>query len=209
MAVGRANQPLATRRLLRYLRATPPPYQVQVGSGLVQRAGWLNTDIGPHARYWLDMGRPFPFPDASVSRLFSEHVVEHVTPDIVHRFLREAYRVLTPDGILRLLTPDAEAHAREYLARSPLADALVQRAARLGYYSRFPVDILNLTFHANGHRYIWDEASLRAALQAAGFTRVERRAVGDSQDPALAAMDGHFAPDDPAIPMTLVLEARR
>lgn len=205
--LGAVNQPIARARLARYLQANPPPYRVQVGSGLVQRPGWLNTDIGPRAHYWLDLGQPFPFADGSVTRLFAEHVIEHVPPQMVERFLGEAYRVLSPGGLLRLLTPDAESHAREYLARSLAADALVQRAARLGYYSRTPVDILNLTFYQNGHCYIWDEDSLRAALRRAGFTHIERRQVGDSADPDMAAMDGHFAPGDPAIPFTLVVEA--
>ncbi|MFN8472242.1 MAG: methyltransferase domain-containing protein [Anaerolineae bacterium] len=206
--LGEINRPTAGYRLRRYLRAHPPPYRLQVGSGTVERAGWLNTDIGPRARYWLDIGRPFPFPDASVSRVFSEHVVEHVTPTIVARFLGETRRVLMPDGILRILTPDAEATARAYADKSPAAYDLMRRAARLGYDSRHLVDILNLTFHANGHVYIWDEASLTAALTDAGFSRIERKCVGESADPEMAAMDGHFAPGDPAIPFTLVLEAQ-
>ena len=207
--LGRLNQPLASRRLRWYLQQTPPPYRVQVGSGLVQREGWLNTDIGHRARYWLDIGRPLPFPTGSVSYLFSEHVVEHVAPDVVTSFLHEAYRVLAPGGVLRILTPDAEATAREYVARSALTFALVDRARRLGYRSLSPVDTLNLTFHANGHVYIWDEESLRAALHSAGFERIQRWQVGASDFPELAMMDGHFAADDPAIAFTLVLEATR
>jgi SAM-dependent methyltransferase len=206
---GRLNRPIATRRLARYLAANPPPYRLQIGSGLVQRPGWLNTDIGHRARYWLDMGEPFPFPDGSVTRLFSEHVVEHVPPQVVVRFLREAYRVLASDGILRILTPDAEAHARVYLERTPQVTALLQRNAALGYWSRYPVDILNLTFHENGHLYIWDEGSLTDVLRGAGFSHIQRRRVGESDDPEMAAMDGHFAPNDPAIDFTLVMEARR
>ncbi len=212
-AVGRAvlgeiNRPAASYRLRRYLRAHPPPYRLQVGSGTVERAGWLNTDIGPRARYWLDIGHQFPFPDGSVSRVFAEHVVEHVPPAVVASFLRETRRILSADGILRILTPDAEATARAYADRSPAAYDLMRRAARLGYPSHHLVDILNLTFHANGHVYIWDEASLRGVLTDAGFSRVERCRVGESADPELAAMDGHFAPGDPAIPFTLALEAQ-
>lgn len=206
--LGGINRPAAGYRLRRYLRAHPPPYRLQVGSGTVARAGWLNTDIGHRTRYWLDIGRPFPFPNGSVTRVFSEHVVEHVSPAVVANFLRETRRVLTADGILRILTPDAEATARAYADRSPAAYDLMHRAARLGYDSRHLVDILNLTFRANGHVYLWDEASLKVALAAAGFSSIERRQVGESADPELAAMDGHFAPGDPAIPFTLVIEAQ-
>jgi predicted SAM-dependent methyltransferase len=205
--VARVNQPIATYRLARYLEAHPPPYRLQVGAGLVNRDGWLNTDIGPRARYWLDIGKAFPFPNHSVTQIFSEHVIEHVDLPVVENFLREAVRVLVPGGAIRILTPDAETHAREYLARSARAQALVDRSARLGWHSRHPVDILNLTFHAHGHRYIWDEESLRDALLAAGFSAVQRHHIGHSPDAELATMDGHFAPDDPAIDFTLVLEA--
>ena len=206
---SQVNKPLATRRLRQYRRAHQPPYRVQVGSGLVQRPGWLNTDIGPAARFWLDIGAPLPFPDHSVEYLFSEHVIEHVDPAVVARFLREAYRVLAPGGVIRTLTPDPEGLAREYLARSDLARAVVQRGAAAGYRSRYPVDLLNVVFYENGHCYLWDEESLTAALREAGFQRITRQQYGVSPHPELAAMDGHLKPDDPAIPFVLVLEATR
>ncbi len=207
--LDRLNHPLATYRLSRYLRDHKPPYRVQVGSGTVSRPGWLNTDVGWRARYWLDIGKPLPFPDHSVAAIFSEHVVEHVPPATVAYFLGEAFRVLVPGGIIRILTPDAEAHAREYIARSAQAHALLERHAKLGRYSRRPVDILNLTFLAHGHVYIWDEESLGDALCAVGFQQVRRYRVGESADPELADMDGHFKPGDPAIEFTLVLEATK
>ena len=206
---GRLNRPLATRRLRQYLRDHQPPYRVQVGSGLVQRPGWLNTDIGPRARYWLDMGARLPFPDGSVQYLFSEHVIEHVDPAVVAHFLREAYRVLAPGGVVRTLTPDPEGLAREYLARSDAARAMVRRSASVGYRSRYPVDVLNVVFYENGHCYLWDEESLTAELRRAGFQQVSRQQYRVSPHPDLAAMDGHLSADDPAIPFVLVLEATR
>lgn len=208
-ALSRLNQPLATRRLKTYLQRHAPPYRLQVGSGLVHRPGWLNTDIGPRAVYWLDIGQPFPLPAASVQYIFSEHVVEHVPPEVVARFLREAYRVLAPGGVIRTLTPDPEALAREYLARSDLAQTIVQRSASVGYRSQYPIDLLNVVFYENGHCHLWDAESLSALLREAGFQQIEQMRYGVSAHPALAAMDGHFKPDDPAIPFVLVLEATR
>ena len=208
-AASRFNQPLATRRLHRYLRDHQPPYRVQVGSGLVHRPGWLNTDIGPAARFWLDMGARLPFLAGSVQYLFSEHVIEHVDPAVVARFLREAHRVLAPGGVIRTLTPDPEGLAREYVARSDAARALLERGAAVGYRSRYPIDVLNTVFYENGHCHLWDEESLIAELHAAGFQRVTRQQYGVSSHPELAAMDGHLKPGDPAIPFVLVIEATR
>ena len=208
-AASRVNQPLATRRLQRYLRDHQPPYRVQVGSGLVQRPGWLNTDIGPAARFWLDMGARLAFPDQSVQYLFSEHVIEHVDPRVVAHFLREAYRVLAPGGVIRTLTPDPEGLARHYLARSDAAQALLERGAAVGYRSRYPIDVLNTVFYETGHCHLWDEESLTAELRAAGFQHIARQQCGGSPHPELAAMDGHLQEGDPAIPFVLVIEAIR
>lgn len=49
-----------------------------------------------------------PFSDESVGRIFCSHVIEHVENEHVERFLRESLRVLTPGGVLRIVTPDAK-----------------------------------------------------------------------------------------------------
>ena len=71
--------------------------------------------------------------------------------------------------------------------------------------------VINRLFHEWGHRFLYDEATLTAALVAAGFTDVARMAVGHSDDPHFDGIDFHGE----SIPAewndfeTMVLEAAR
>ena len=84
----------------------------------------------------------------------------------------------------------------------PFADGggLVDRYARImageplafppdeGEYFTFmstPMTELNRAFYCYGHRFIFDFETLKALLQASGFTSVERVAYGQGRDPAL------------------------
>ena len=92
--------------------------RLHIGSGTHRLDGWLNTDILPTAPLFLDATRPFPVKDNSVHYIFCEHFLEHIPRHAAFLFLKESFRVLHPEGILRISTPDVEALAREYLAHS-------------------------------------------------------------------------------------------
>jgi hypothetical protein len=47
--------------------------------------------------------------------VYSSHFIEHLTRRDAHSFIRECFRVLEPGGLLRIVFPDLEALAREYL----------------------------------------------------------------------------------------------
>lgn len=60
-----------------------------------------------------------PFADNSVQYVYSEHMLEHLLPSGGGlMFLREAWRVLAPGGVLRLVTPDLD--KRVWLYSNPL-----------------------------------------------------------------------------------------
>ena len=54
-----------------------------------------------------------PFASASVQMVYSEHMLEHMLPIAGGgaQFLREAWRVLAPGGLLRIVTPDLAKYA--------------------------------------------------------------------------------------------------
>src|SRR2546426_1159886 len=47
---------------------------------------------------WADATKHIPLPDQSVEVLYTSHMVEHLDRTAVRRFLREARRVLAPNG---------------------------------------------------------------------------------------------------------------
>jgi hypothetical protein len=73
-----------------------------------------------------------------------------------------------------------------------------------------PGFIVNNMFRNFGHKFVYDEQTLRHALQASGFVDVEMCGVGESRDPRLVGLERHMR----SVPEfnefeTIVLEARR
>jgi predicted SAM-dependent methyltransferase len=153
--------------------------KVQLGAGSSRLEGWLNTDIEPgDGLAYLDATERFPFEDGSIHYIFSEHVIEHLTFDEGKTLIAEAYRVLVPGGKMRVSTPDLmqfialfddslSEEARDYLdgkvrwhewPKEPNAAAI----------------ILNLQMSSWGHKFMYDFATLGAALERAGFVNPQQ-----------------------------------
>jgi predicted SAM-dependent methyltransferase len=191
--------------------------KLHLGAGENVLPGWLNTDGSgwrPEGVVYLDARKPFPLPDASFDAVFSEHMLEHLTYPEGQACLRECLRVVRPGGRVRIATPALDRIARLYDAEQ----TEVQRR-----YLRWAIDtlgadgdaylpgfVVNNFVRAWGHRFIYDEQTLRHALTYAGFVDVERRRVGESEDPNLSGLERHLA-EAPEFNEyeTLVLEARR
>jgi predicted SAM-dependent methyltransferase len=204
-----ANRPLATRRMRRLIAETEAPYRVELGAATVRHADLIPTDVGWRSLYWLDATAPWPFPDGSVSHVYGDNMIEHVTIDDARAVFRHAHRAMAPGGRLRLVTPDAERFARMYLENGNLLVAQTQRNLRHGYRVDHPVSLLRTIFAECGHHqgYIWDFASLAAELTDAGFVGVQRCDVQDSGDPVLAGLENRTESVDRLL--YLVVEATR
>ena len=203
------NRPLATRRMRRLIAETAPPYRVELGAATVRHASLIPTDIGWRSLYWLDATAPWPFPDGSVSHVYGDNMIEHVTIDDARALFRHALRAMMPGGRLRLVTPDAERFARMYLDNGDLLMAQTERNLRHGYRVDHPVSLLRTIFAECGHHqgFIWDLASLAAELSDAGFVDVQRCDVQESADPVLAGLECRTEPVDQML--YLVVEAKR
>jgi len=183
--------------------------RLHIGSGWTCHDGWLNTDILPTAPLFLDATRHFPVKDNSVRYIFCEHFLEHIPRHAAFLFIMESFRVLHPEGILRISTPDAEALAREYLARSERVLLLLERNVKLGSkYARYPLDILNGAFYEYSHVCLYDGEVLEQMLRSVGFQDITRYRVGQSRHSALSGIERHQVgsiEDE----FTLVIEAKK
>jgi SAM-dependent methyltransferase len=68
-----------------------------------------------------DLRKGIPFATGSVDVTYASHVLEHLWPEDARTFLLEMKRVLRPDGTLRLVVPDLEQTARDYLSALDVA----------------------------------------------------------------------------------------
>lgn len=91
---------------------------LNIGCGSKAHPRWYNADLQPSLPgvVCMDASKPLPFPDASMSVVYSSAMLEHLARSAVPLLLAECRRVLAPDGILRIGVPDFERACRDYLA---------------------------------------------------------------------------------------------
>lgn len=90
---------------------------LNVGCGRCYHDDWTNIDLeaaGPGVRQY-DLRRGLPYPDHSFDAVYHSHVLEHLTPQDAVSMITECRRVLRPGGVLRVVVPDLEGIARNYL----------------------------------------------------------------------------------------------
>ncbi len=141
-----------------------------------------------------NLRKGIPFPDQSVDGVYHSHLLEHLDRDVVPTFLAEVKRVLRPGGVHRIVVPDLERDARNYIASLDAAlsgeatpeeheasihlliEQMVRKAASgTSEQTRVRRRTENLLLgdarhRGETHQWMWDQVSLPAALTSAGFT---------------------------------------
>jgi predicted SAM-dependent methyltransferase len=161
--------------------------KLQLGAGVSNPDGWLNSDIEPtKAQIYLDAAAPYPFADGSFQYIFAEHLIEHLTWEKGLVMLKECHRVLAPGGKIRIITPNL-IKLVELLSRDDAeAKELMAAQRRLFGWPDTPVMpayILNKVVREWGHQFIYDPTTLGKTLALAGFREIKQYAVGSKTDP--------------------------
>jgi predicted SAM-dependent methyltransferase len=90
---------------------------LNVGCGNKFHQAWTNVDMAsssPHVDVH-NLLHGFPYRDNQFDVVYHSQVLEHVPKEKAAGFLRECLRVLKPGGVLRVVVPDLENIATEYL----------------------------------------------------------------------------------------------
>jgi SAM-dependent methyltransferase len=146
-----------------------------------------------------DVTRPLDFATGTVDVVFAEHVLEHVPFVGAVHFLQEAFRVLKPNGVCRiicpmldqLLTADlSDANGREYVRNSLSRffvdeDALLSSTLGLNGINEDPVAFMfNNLYMSHGHQFIWTSSLMIKVMTSIGFRTAYRCAPGEGARPA-------------------------
>jgi predicted SAM-dependent methyltransferase len=101
------------------------PVLLNVGCGNTFHRAWLNLDLiaGSPEVVACDLRRGIPLPDGHCEAVYHSHVLEHLPPAEGAAMLAECYRVTRPGGIVRVVVPDLERIARDYLVALDAAAA--------------------------------------------------------------------------------------
>lgn len=100
-------------------------------------------------------------PDNSVELIYNCHVLEHFKRKDVEKVLAEWYRVLKPEGVLRISVPDFESLCKIYTQTSNLS---LVKGALFGRQD----------YLYNIHYNVFDFKDLKSELESVGFKEVER-----------------------------------
>ncbi len=191
---------------------------VQYGCGLSCPDGWLNFDASPRVRIeksfvlgslfrvsgkvlfppsvrYGDIVRGLPVPERSAKAVYCSHVLEHIDRYSVATALKNTLEMLVPGGVFRLVVPDLLWRAESFVKQGRngscgAADDFMRRS-HLGREapSTGIIRRAHLLFGNSDHRWMYDEATMRALLTDAGFESIRRCEFGDSEDPMFALVE--------------------
>ncbi|MEH1796767.1 class I SAM-dependent methyltransferase [Nostoc sp.] len=106
--------------------------KLNFGCGHRFSSGWINIDFNSEHPEVIaqNLLQPLPYPKDYFDVIYSSHVLEHFSKDTGEMLVKECYRVLKPQGILRIVVPDLERTCREYLR---IIDSIEKEEARKQY----------------------------------------------------------------------------
>ena len=186
---GRRDEAITTSYL-----SGRPPYRLHIGCGLNILPGWLNSDYYPANKDLLhvDAEKSFPFPDETFDFIFSEHMIEHIPYPSAHHMLLECFRVLKPGGTIRISTPDLNFLIALYGEKSNLQLSYIKWSQeKFVPWAPEATDtfVINNFVRDWGHCFVYDEKTLRSAMQNAGFDPVVRCRINESAFPELRGLE--------------------
>jgi predicted SAM-dependent methyltransferase len=190
--------------------------KLQIGCGHNLIDGWLNSDYQPMPtdQLRLDARKTFPIESNTFDYVFSEHLIEHIAYEDALLMLKESFRILNQNGTIRISTPNLS-----FLIDLYRADKSEQQVAYVKWATdNFvpSIDYYDETFVINnyvrdwGHQFIYDEKTLRAALEKAGFTNITKWDLNQSDEEPLRNLENESRLPAGFLQMeTLTLEGKK
>jgi len=89
---------------------------LNVGCGKKYHTDWVNIDMASLSDdvITVNLLKGIPFPDNHFDVVYHSQVLEHFAKEKALDFMTECFRVLKPDGIIRVVVPDLENIVDEY-----------------------------------------------------------------------------------------------
>jgi predicted SAM-dependent methyltransferase len=171
--------------------------------------GWSNTDIldiasfANHYGYIFkqhDSTKPFPVQDVVVDLIFTSHMLEHLKREDAERFLKECYRMMKPGAHIRIAVPSTGLLMQQYIDHD--LDYL-KHINPLAEKAKCDIDKFSEVALSN-HLQLYDQCSLRFALERAGFKDIS---LSDPFHSRSAIMENETIVSHPTI--SLVMEATK
>ena len=122
---------------------------------------------------WVNATKKLPFADDSVDVIYSSHMVEHLEHSQIRSFLKEAYRVLAPNSIIRISIPDLRKDIDQYLSDND-ANAFIKGLLLSPAKSSTITDRIRFLVVGNRmHKWMYDGESMKQLITSMGFTNTQ------------------------------------
>ena len=164
--------------------------------------GWVNIDHPeaprkkiaarkPHLVHKMDITRREGehswehFEDDSVSRIYTEHTIEHIHYNEAKVMLQQCYRVLINGGRIRIATPDLKFLIDLYNTnKTSVQKQYIEYSCNNSSFDfvPYPIDtfVINNFVRDWGHIFIYDVRTLSELLIDCGFTDIRKYSIGKS-----------------------------
>jgi predicted SAM-dependent methyltransferase len=187
---GKMNSAYGTLAMLNQLK------KLHLGSGGVNIPGWVNIDLdSPSSDMLLDLTKPLPFDTSSVTHIFNEHFIEHITRSEAVNLLIECKRVLTTNGVIRISTPNLRFLIASYISND------TEQWGDL-WHPTSSCSLMNEGMRLWGHQFVYDADELVKILLEAGFGDISFQEYKKSKNEVLRGLETRPFHND------LIIEAR-
>jgi predicted SAM-dependent methyltransferase len=149
---------------------------LEIGSGNKKgKPGWITLDVVEGCDLYWNLKKGIPFPDDSLSKIYSSHLFEHLSFKEGQQLFSECLRALKKGGLFSLCVPNAKLYVEAYIKNEDLDQAqFFQHTQAYNDVSR--IDYLNYMAYMDGeHKYMFDEENIVAILKKQNFTNVHIR----------------------------------
>ena len=211
-----------TKLTASYLEKYGDQPKLQIGCGPNTISDWLNTDLLYNQQVaFLDAGTKFPFADHTFQYIYAEHLFEHLDLEQEINMLEECFRILKPDGILRLALPSAD-FLKDILDNKLETKKYVEwtienisglRSVKDNILTKedYPVYVVNNFYRDWGHQTIHNRQTLTNLIRSKGFVEITNCEVGKSNHKSLQNLERHMVsiPEELNVLETMILECRK
>jgi predicted SAM-dependent methyltransferase len=141
----------------------------------------------------MDATSRFPFPDNTFEKIYSEHMIEHLSYENGKKMIAECYRSLKPGGIIRVSTPDFAFLIGLYNNPTlPLHDRYIRWSSETYLHNRVPIKpifTINNFVRDWGHLFIYDFETLCQTLASHGFVNIRKVEISKSDHTDLSGLE--------------------
>lgn len=153
--------------------------------------GWINQDIvgdDPNIRIDINCDADkLPLEDNSVDFIYAGHLIEHLYPDTVQRYLQEWFRVLKHGGKVVIVTPDSGKHFKLYSEGKLTIEHLLQPVyGRIYSYDSLP----------ERHHMLFDWQTLFDTISLVPFGNIWKMDFNHPPEELVPLMDNYISRSD-------------